>query len=35
MFMNICLCEQPKYEFIKLSNNFYCVNCNKWKDRCN
>ena len=35
MFMNICLCEQPKYEFMKLSNNFYCVNCNKWKDRCN
>jgi len=34
MIINICMCETPKYEFIKLSNNFYCVSCNKWKCRC-
>ena len=34
MFMNICICETPKYEFVKLSNNWFCTNCNKWKCRC-
>jgi len=34
MLMNICICETPKYELIKLSNNLYCVNCCKWKCRC-
>lgn len=31
---NVCCCENPKYELVKLSNNFYCVTCNKWKCRC-
>jgi hypothetical protein len=34
MIINICICENPKYEFIKLNNNFFCINCNKWKCRC-
>ena len=34
MILNICMCEIPKYELIKLSNNFFCINCNKWKCRC-
>ena len=32
--INICVCETPKYELIKLSNNLFCINCNKWKCRC-
>ena len=31
---NICRCEVPKYKLVKLSNNLYCVCCNKWKCRC-
>jgi len=34
MIMNICICENPKYEFIKLSNNWFCSSCDKWKCRC-
>jgi len=34
MIINICICEIPKYELIKLSNNMFCINCNKWKCRC-
>jgi hypothetical protein len=34
MLLNICLCENPKYEFVKLNNSMYCVSCNKWKCRC-
>ncbi len=34
MILNICKCESPKYEFVKLSNNLFCINCNKWKCRC-
>jgi hypothetical protein len=35
MIMNICICENPKYEIVKLSNNLFCVICDKWKCRCN
>lgn len=31
---NICVCEIPTYELVKLSNNLYCILCNKWKCRC-
>ena len=34
MLMNVCMCEVPKYELVKLSNNIFCVSCNKWKCRC-
>jgi hypothetical protein len=34
MIINICICETPKYELNRLSNNLFCVNCNKWKCRC-
>jgi hypothetical protein len=33
--INICVCESPKYELMKLSHNLYCAICNKWKCRCN
>ena len=32
--MSVCICDNPKYELVKLSNNLYCVGCNKWKCRC-
>ncbi len=32
--MCVCTCENPKYELVKLSNNLFCVKCNKWKCRC-
>jgi hypothetical protein len=32
--MCVCICENPKYELVKLSNNLFCVRCNKWKCRC-
>lgn len=34
---NICSCQYPKYELIKLHLHFhlYCIMCNKWKCRCN
>jgi hypothetical protein len=32
--INICMCEIPKYELVKLCNNLFCINCNKWKCRC-
>jgi len=31
---NICSCDNCKYEFIRLSGNYFCNNCGKWKDRC-
>ena len=31
----VCICETPNYELVKISNNLYCINCNKWKCRCN
>jgi hypothetical protein len=34
MIINICVCEKPKYELNKLSNNLFCINCDKWKCRC-
>ena len=34
MICNICRCQNPKFEIVKLSNNLYCVGCNKWKCRC-
>ena len=34
MLTNICICKIPNFELIKLSNNLFCVCCNKWKDRC-
>ena len=34
VLLNICICEIPNYELMKLSNNFFCINCNKWKCRC-
>lgn len=34
MVLNICTCKNPKYELVKLSNNFFCINCSKWKCRC-
>ena len=34
MLMNLCKCENPKFEIVKLSNNLFCVKCNKWKCRC-
>jgi hypothetical protein len=34
MIMNVCICENPKYEIVKLSNNLFCVICDKWKCRC-
>jgi hypothetical protein len=32
--LNICRCQNPKFEIVKHSNNLYCVGCNKWKCRC-
>lgn len=32
--INICKCETPRYELIKISNNLLCINCSKWKCRC-
>jgi len=34
MIVNICICKNPKYDLVKLSNNLFCINCNKWKCRC-
>jgi hypothetical protein len=34
MVMNICECDKPQYELVKLSNNLFCNNCLKWKCRC-
>lgn len=34
MFGNICDCMEPKFEFQKLSKNYFCIKCNKWKCRC-
>ena len=31
---HLCICENPKYELVKLSNNLFCVCCKKWKCRC-
>ena len=34
MIRNICMCETPKYQLNKLSNNLFCLTCTKWKCRC-
>jgi hypothetical protein len=31
---NICSCEKPKYE-LQINKALFCINCNKWKCRCN
>jgi hypothetical protein len=33
--LDICICDNPDYELIKVNNNYYCNNCSKWKCRCN
>jgi hypothetical protein len=33
-FINICKCNNPKYEKQKYNGEYYCVNCKCWKDRC-
>jgi hypothetical protein len=33
--LDICKCENPDYELIKINNNYYCNNCSKWRCRCN
>jgi hypothetical protein len=35
MITNICNCNKSNYEFIKIYKNYWCNNCDKWKDRCN
>jgi len=30
----LCRCIESKYELCKLSNNYYCKECNLWKCRC-
>jgi hypothetical protein len=34
IIINLCMCNNPKYKLNKLSNNFFCINCDKWKCRC-
>ena len=34
MIINLCICQQPKYKLNTLSNNLFCMNCNRWKCRC-
>ena len=34
MKINLCICTGTKYILNKLSNNLFCINCNKWKCRC-
>jgi hypothetical protein len=33
-FINICRCNNPKYEKQKYNGEYYCINCKCWKDRC-
>jgi hypothetical protein len=35
-FKNICSCDNPNYQVVKLNEQLFCVkkNCNKWKCRC-
>jgi hypothetical protein len=32
--INICSCDNPIYELMKISNNMCCNHCRKWKCRC-
>lgn len=34
MKKNICICEKPKYEQCKQTNNLFCKCCKNWKCRC-
>jgi len=29
-----CSCSAPRYELVKINNQMYCTNCQKWKCRC-
>ena len=31
---NLCLCKIPNYKLVKLSDNIFCINCNRLKCRC-
>jgi len=33
-FINICRCNNPKYEKQKYNGEYYCTNCKCWKNRC-
>ncbi len=33
-FENICVCDVPTFELIKISKQNWCTKCNKWQDRC-
>jgi hypothetical protein len=32
--IDICKCNNPRYEIIKVNNQLFCENCQKWKCRC-
>jgi len=34
MFIEICNCNNPKYELNRINKENWCANCKKWKDRC-
>ena len=32
--VNLCICENPKYELVAINKELHCQRCNKWKCRC-
>lgn len=34
LIINLCICENPKYELVAINKELHCQRCNKWKCRC-
>ena len=33
-YINICKCDIPIFELVKVNNKLFCKKCNRWEDRC-
>ena len=33
-YENICKCDNPVFELVKITQQLFCKRCNSWRDRC-
>ena len=33
-YENICKCNNPTFELVKINQQLFCKRCNNWRDRC-
>ena len=33
-YENICRCDNPIFELVRINQQLFCRRCNNWRDRC-